>query len=176
VGNNGSIELVKLKNGDHDFAFEFSTEDFESYSNRSFEILKVKALVHVHKNEHIHRVNLTIEGITNHNCDYCLSTIEKSFANTLDFIIKLTETEREDDEDNEIYYVTDANSNVSFIGHVYDLIFLALPMQITCDNPGKTSQCAPEMIAKLSHLNLENEENKNSEIDPRWDKLKDLLN
>jgi uncharacterized metal-binding protein YceD (DUF177 family) len=61
--------------------------------------------------------------------------------------------------------------------YIYELIVLSIPLKRV--HPGvEDGTLDSEVLDKLEELSINNNENKNDEdeIDPRWDKLKNLLN
>lgn len=174
----GEIELIKLGNGTHEFRFEFGKAFFEQFENSSFSDGSIKAHLILHKTESVFNAKLDISGSVEATCDYCLEGIHLPLQNSLDFIIKLSDVKREDNEEKEIYYVLESDSRFNIGKYVYDLIFVALPLQKTCEKPGELDICNKDMIGKLNELKHkdENAGEEKGDTDPRWDKLKDLLN
>ena len=61
--------------------------------------------------------------------------------------------------------------------YIYELIVLSIPLKRV--HPGvEDGTLESDVLDKLEELSINNNENKNDEdeIDPRWDKLKNLLN
>jgi len=56
--------------------------------------------------------------------------------------------------------------------HIYEYILLALPIKRVHPNVDGKSTCDPEMLKKLDELIVDEDR----ETDPRWDKLRNLMN
>jgi uncharacterized protein len=167
------VDVVGLKEGDHRFEWDFGDGFFDSFENSSLKKGEIHAVLDLHKTEHVFRSVLQVKGFVETICDNCLESIRIPVGKRLEMVVKLTETPQEDDPDREVYYVS-VSEGKFFVGqHVYDAVYLSLPIRKTCGLTAAAS-CNVEMLKKLSTANDNNSQG-GDDKDPRWDKLKDLL-
>lgn len=99
-------------------------------------------------------------------CDRCLEELNWPVKMESHMIIKLSETERYDDD--EIIYITPQAISFDVAQHPYDYLTVALFTRHTCEMAGKVCGMKPE---QLTSTNAEDEQAE----DPRWEKLKSLV-
>lgn len=167
------LDLGRLKNGNHQYSWSLDAEFFKAFEGSLIQDGEMNAMLNLERVEHVFRANLQIDGKVKTACDACLSHIEIPFQNELDFVIRLSSTYKEDDLDNEVFYVMESNPRFYVSQHIYDLVNLSLPLRKTCEDPGNTDFCNTEILNKMNNEDMTTDD---SATDPRWDKLKDLLN
>jgi len=168
-----NIEFVKLKLGHHDFNYTIDNSffDLKEYS------LVEKGLVNVHllidKKERLMNLTFTFEGILQTECDKCLDTIDLPVSGHETIVIKITEEPKE--SDGEIIYLGPNDISFNVYDSIYEIICISIPMSKTCkDDVSGKKECNPEMLKFLSESKDEST-NIESQTDPRWDKLKNII-
>jgi uncharacterized metal-binding protein YceD (DUF177 family) len=80
------------------------------------------------------------------------------------------------DEDEDLLIIPHGEFEVNVQQYIYELIVLSLPIKRV--HPGvEDGTLKSDVLDKLEELSIDKKEkNKEDEIDPRWDKLKNLLN
>jgi len=81
------------------------------------------------------------------------------------------------DENEDLLILPHGEFEVNIQQYIYELIVLSIPLKRV--HPGvEDGTLESDVLDKLEELSINNNENKNDEdeIDPRWDKLKNLLN
>ncbi len=168
------VALLKLKDGSHSYRFEIDQSFFEHFENSSLKKGHVKVELNLERNDQVFQSTLKLQGDVEVSCDNCLNEIPFPVDYHLDFVIKLTDVPQEDDEDREVYYVVKSEGQFFLSSHIYDAIYLALPIRKVCEDPGNLPICNMQVFSKMDEL--DDEEDSDQGTDPRWDKLKDLLN
>lgn len=168
VGGKYKIDLLKIK--------EVETYDFTIDSSffGGFEESTIKD-GHIEIRITVERSSATTfptlikgEGTVKLECDRCLNLIDFPVEVELDLIVKLTEQDKEDED--EIVYVQAQEAVLNVSQHIYDSIYLSLPIRKTCEAANIKGGCDKQVIEKLERR----DDDDNTE-DPRWQKLKDLL-
>lgn len=168
------IEIGKLSDGVHTLNWRLDASFFKAFEGSLIENGDFEATLRLERVEGVFRANLRLKGSVLTPCDNCLEEIAIPLKSELDFVIKLTGVPQEDDSDNEVFYILDSDPRFFVSQHIYDLVYLGLPIRKTCEKPGNTPKCNMEVLKRLNiDEQIDDAEEGN---DPRWDKLKDLFN
>ncbi len=166
-----SIPFRGLKEGTHRFEFTADDAFFAAYPETEVIRGNVHAVVDVLKRSNGLETVFTLRGSVFVECDRCLEECEQ----TVDFSGKLYfEFGHETMEVSDELIMLDENENTIDAGqYIGEYISLSLPMQKIhgTDKNGK-SLCNAEMVETLKKYKINNDDI----ADPRWDKLKDLMN
>jgi len=114
-------------------------------------------------------------GSVNVNCDLTNEPYDQPIDGSLFLVIKFGEEFNDENED--LLILPHGEYEVNVQQYIYELIVLSIPLKRV--HPGvEDGTLDSEVLDKLEELSINNNENKNDEdeIDPRWDKLKNLLN
>ena len=168
------LEIGRLENGHHDFDWSLGDSFFASFDGSLIRKGQLRVLLGIERLDAVFRVSMNGEGEVEKECDNCLAPVRIPFKGHLNFVIKLTDSDQEDDPDHEVYYVKESDPRFYFSQHIYDLVNIGLPLRSTCSDPGASPECNPEMVKRLNQEGQD--EQQEEESDPRWDKLKDLFN
>ena len=102
-------------------------------------------------------------------CDRCLDLMEQPIETDNRLTVKLGSTASEDDDT----VTVDENEGILDTSwYIYEFIALAIPIQ----HVHATGKCNPAMMKALEELSADRsgDEESSQDIDPRWEKLKDL--
>jgi uncharacterized metal-binding protein YceD (DUF177 family) len=168
------IPFTGLKEGEHVFNFDFREEFFKKYDVLEAIGGEVKAEVFLLKKPNMLRLENQLRGNLKVQCDRCLELFSYPLFYSGSLIVKFG-LNAEDSTD-EIWVLNPDENEIDLEQYFYECISLSLPIQIIHpDTPAGNSGCNPEMLNILeTQINITS--GKNKESDPRWDKLKDLLN
>lgn len=163
------IEFNKLRNGNNVFDFVLNTEFIHSIDDQSNIQSEVVAHLDLFKTETMYELSFKLNGKIRTTCDTCLDEFEMPVKSDFKLILKLSETEKYDDD--EIVYITPQSIDYDLRQYLYECLLLSLPIRKTCALAGK--DCNEEVIRKLTDVQANNDDESN---DPRWDKLKGIFN
>jgi uncharacterized protein len=165
------IPLSGLKEGRHTFDFEINKEFFEQVEESEVKEGRLIANIQMDKMSTHLDLAITISGEVRICCDRCLEMFFHPVACENRLLVKFGKTVEEIDPD--ILSLPIGEHELDLQQHLYEYIMLALPIKRVHPNDmnGK-STCDPEMLKKLDELIIDEEK----ETDPRWDKLKNLMN
>ncbi len=150
--------------------FEVNDVFLEAFAPESSYKADVKVVITVLKSDNLYDVKANLEGTVLLTCDLCLDEFSFPVQREVGFLIKLSEEERYDDD--EIVYITPTTIDFDLSQFLFDSFMLSLPTKSTCGLGGKA--CNEDVTKKLSKLNSHDDEEKGD--DPRWDKLKGMIN
>lgn len=132
--------------------------------------IKVRATLR--KGERLMELHFDFEGQAFTACDRCLREVAFEVDRHEDIFVKTTsgkDAPMQDDED--VWWITEADSELDLADYFREVLILARPMQCFC--PGRadgTPGCDPAMLA----LYAGGKQQEEAGNDPRWDALKAL--
>lgn len=172
------ISFMGLKLGKHQFDYQIDKEFFNLFDYDEFQSISVQCRVELNKKENMLELTLHHEGSVLVNCDLTNEEFDQPIQGDLQVVVKFGE-EYNDDHD-EILILPHGEHQVSVAQYIYESILLSIPQKRI--HPGVADGTLESKA--LDYLdNQENneeeqeqsEDDKESETDPRWDKLKQLL-
>jgi uncharacterized protein len=165
------IPLSGLKEGRHTFDFEINNEFFEQFEESEVKEGRLIANIRMDKMSTHLDLEITISGEVRICCDRCLEMFFHPIVCENRLLVKFGKTVEEIDPD--ILSLPVGEHELELQQHLYEYIMLALPIKrVHPNNKNGKSTCDPEMLKKLDELIVDEEK----ETDPRWDKLKNLMN
>jgi len=171
-----TIPFVGLKLGKHHFEYEIDNEFFEHFEYDEFNSPNLKVDLLLEKKSTMMELRFSVLGTVNLNCDLTNEPYDQPIDSSLFLVIKFGEAFNDDNEDLLILPHGDYEVNVQ--QYIYELIVLAVPLKRV--HPGvEDGTLESDVLDKLEELSLDTEKTKpknEDDIDPRWNKLKNLLN
>jgi uncharacterized metal-binding protein YceD (DUF177 family) len=167
------IPFSGLKEGDHKFTFGFNRAFFEKYSALEARDGEIEAVVWLEKKPSMLNLDINLKGKLEIQCDRCLDYFDMPLHYEGHIVVKFSDDVRTGTD--EIWILPPNSFELDMEQYFYECIGLCIPIQrIHPENENQTSACNQEMMKLLeSHRNTHKE---NENIDPRWIKLKELLN
>jgi len=170
------IPFIGLKLGKHQFEYQINKAFFESFDYDEFESADIKVSVVFDKKSTMLELNFKHKGTIHVPCDLTNEMFDFPIKGKLKVIVQFGEEYNDDNDELLILPHGEHEINISQI--IYEMIALSIPFRKV--HPGvKDGTLDSEALRKLNELRVEEikEDNKNTEdnIDPRWDKLKQLL-
>lgn len=170
-----TIPFVGLKLGKHQFEYDIDNEFFEHFEYDDLNSSNVKIDLLLEKKTTMMELTFKASGSVNVNCDLTNEPYDQPIDGSLFLVIKFGE--KFNDENEDLLILPHGEYEVNVQQYIYELIVLSIPLKRV--HPGvEDGTLDSEVLDKLEELSINNNENKNDEdeIDPRWDKLKNLLN
>jgi uncharacterized metal-binding protein YceD (DUF177 family) len=176
------IAFVGLKPGVHEFSYEISDKFFATYDEQDFKNCKAHINLWLDKKSSFMNLKFEIGGTMEVSCDRCNSNLPLELWDEFNIIVKMVEEPEvmnQQEEDPDVYYISQGESHFDISNWIYEFIVLSIPMLKTCgyekmDGP-LCNQSALEALKKL-----ETEEKKEVEKEnPIWkglEKFKDFEN
>lgn len=167
------IEFVKLREGFHEFSYHLGKSFFEAFEQGEVLDADIELVFELEKTPGMINLIFTAKGTLTETCDRCLTGIKISVDTSYRLIYKLgaESVGVKEDDDSELINLPASEFKINPAPYVCETIILSLPMIKNCDDMDE-KPCNQEMLSKLE--NLSEEESESS--DPRWAKLKELLN
>ncbi len=168
------IPFIGLKLGKHHFEYQISKAFFEIFDYDEYQNSDIKVNVVLDKKSTLLELDFKHKGTVNVPCDLTGEDFDLPIKGKMKLIVRFGEEFNNDNE--ELLILPHGEFEVNIAQYIYEMIVLSVPFKRV--HPGiKDGSLQTEALTKLNELtiNEEKEENKEEDIDPRWDKLKKLL-
>lgn len=167
------IPFVGLKEGKHHFDFEITTTFFDYFSYDEFNDVAIQVNMLLNKKSTMMELEFVAQGTINVNCDLTNETFDQPIEAELKLIVNFGE--EFNDENEEILILPHGEYEVNIQQYIYEMIVLAKPSKLI--HPGiEDGSLDTEILSKIEEYTIiKNTEDVNEDIDPRWNKLKNLL-
>ncbi len=169
-----TIPFVGLKVGTHHFNFKIEQTFFDYFEYEDFNDVNVNVDVELIKNTTLLDLHFKISGTVNINCDVTNEPYDQTIENDFDLVVNFGEEYNDDNID--ILVLPHGAYEINIQQYIYELIVLAVPIKRV--HPGvEDGTLRSDILEKLNELSprLNEEKEKNEDIDPRWNTLKKLL-
>ncbi|MDN3665021.1 DUF177 domain-containing protein [Algibacter miyuki] len=170
-----TIPFVGLKLGKHHFDFDIKQAFFEHFEYDDFNNVNIKADVDFEKKSTLLELNFKISGFVNVNCDITNEPYDQTIEN--DFRLIVNFGDEYNDENIDILILAHGTYEINIQQYIYELIVLSVPIKRI--HPGvEDGTLDSDILKKLEQLSpglKDKSEQKEEDIDPRWNTLKKLL-
>ncbi len=170
-----TIQFVGLKTGIHHYEYQVNDEFFEFFEYDDFNRVEVKVDLELEKKPNMLDLRFDIKGNVNINCDVTNEPFNQPIENSLELVVKFGDEYNDENED--LLILPHGEYELEVQQYIYEAIVLAIPYKRV--HPGvEDGTLKSEVLDKLEELQPKQKETKKEEeeIDPRWNKLKELLN
>jgi uncharacterized metal-binding protein YceD (DUF177 family) len=163
------IPFIGLKLGKHQFEFQINKKFFEQFSYDEFENCTVIANVVLEKKATMLEINFKHKGTVNVPCDLTGEYFDLPIKGKLKLVVQFGDMFNNDNE--ELLILPHGEHQLDLSQYIYEMIALSVPLKRV--HPGiKDGTLQSEALEKLKKVQVKEIK---EEIDPRWDKLKQLL-
>lgn len=164
------IPFKGLKEGNHEFEFDFPEKFFKEHKVLESTNGNIKAVVHLVKSPNILSLAVQLKGFMQIQCDRCLDNFDFPIRYNGHFVVKFGENI--EDSTDEIWILHPNEFELNLEQYFFECLGLSLPIQrVHPDDADGNSSCNKEMLSILESHNTRNY----NEPDPRWNTLRDLL-
>lgn len=165
-----SLPFVGMKDGIHTYFFNVEDDFFKEFDHSPIEKGSFAIKIDFDKQSGISEMDLHLDGIVNAVCDRCLTDINLPVSGDYHLYVKVSADE--DDED-DVIYLKDTNSNLYLGQIIYEYICLSLPLSNTYDcDDDLPRPCDDAVLNKLNHSEEHQDDNENSNENDIWKGLK----
>jgi uncharacterized metal-binding protein YceD (DUF177 family) len=169
------IPFAGLKLGKHHFEYQISNAFFEIFDYHEFNNSNIKVNVVLEKKSTMLELAFKHKGTVNVPCDMTNEEFDLPIKGSMKLIVRFGDDFNNDNE--ELLILPHGEFQLDIAQYIYEMIVLSVPLRRI--HPGvKDGSLNTEALAKLKELTikeLKKENKKDENIDPRWDKLKQLL-
>ena len=167
-----NIAFKGLAPGKHEFEYKIDSRFFELFENSFVDDGNVDVKVILNKDLSVYTLDFQFNGYVMLLCDRCLELYSQPIHYETRAFLKFGSENQE--EDDEIIWLTPEDHSVNVGQLIYEYIVLSLPIRhVHPDSSDGSSQCNPEMLSKLKKMTIDKSE---THQDDRWEELKKLRN
>jgi uncharacterized metal-binding protein YceD (DUF177 family) len=164
-----TIPFIGLKEGKHQFEYQIDKKFFEAFQYDEFDDVDIKVDLSFVKKSTMLELEFQFNGNVTVSCDISNELFNQPISDEFKLIVKFGEEFNDDRDD--ILVIPHTEFQINIAQYIYESIILAVPSKRIHPNVIDGS-LKSEVIEKLKELEVK--EIKIENIDPRWDKLKDL--
>lgn len=164
---NYDISFSGLKIGKHEFRFEIDKEFFQLFdTEQEFTNPKIHVEVFLNKHTTFLEFEVKVDGKVELVCDITNDSFYHDIENQIGILVKFGEEYDDSEEDVVTILTNDHAFNVAHL--IYENVALSIPMKKVSPN------ISDEDLAILEKFSPKEIEEKEEEVDPRWEALKKL--
>jgi uncharacterized metal-binding protein YceD (DUF177 family) len=173
------IDLKEMKTDSSSFTYLLDNHFFSLIEGKEVYGGDLKAKVKVDRVGEAFELRFNIEGLGVVTCDRCLDDMACSISVDQKIIVELGDAYNDEDDTHLIISAHEGTLNVAWL--MYEFIALALPIH----HAHEEGDCNQEMLNKLDEVltvnaedleeSDEDDDETPTEIDPRWNELKKIL-
>lgn len=178
------IPFVGLKDEKHQFEFHIDKSFFDLFEYEDYNGVNVVVDLLLNKKSTMLELTFNHKGTVNVPCDVTNEDFDLEIDGNLNLIVKFGEEFNNDNE--ELLIIPHGEHQISVAQYIYEMIILSVPYKrVHPDIAEKTLDFEDldfldfddedELEIEETDESEDTSENTNKEIDPRWDKLKQLL-
>ena len=175
VTNEFLIPFIGLKLGKHQFDFQINKAFFDNFDYHEYEDCDIKVTVVLEKKSTMLELSFKQKGTVYVPCDLTNEMFNLPVKAKLNLVVQFGEEFNNDNE--ELLILPHGEHQIDVSQYIYEMIVLSVPLKRV--HPGiKDGTLKTETLDKLTELSVKEqmeESKKEEDIDPRWDKLKQLL-
>jgi uncharacterized protein len=173
VVNQYIIPFAGLKEGEHEFRFNFEKKFFDEHEILEARDGNLEAHVILHKKINLLNLEIVINGNLEIQCDKCLDFFFFPIQSTSTLIVQFGDDESASTD--EIWILPPGKNELDLEQFFFECIGLCIPIKrVHPDKSDGTAGCNQKMLELLNVLTAHS--SKITENDPRWNKLKNILN
>lgn len=166
------IPFVGLKLGKHQFDYQIDKKFFESFEFDEYNDANIKVELVFDKKSTMLELAFKHKGTINVPCDLTGEDFDLPIKGKLNLFVKFGDAFN--NENDELLILPHGEFQVDVAQYIYEMIVLSVPSKRI--HPGvKDGTLKTEAIEKLNELAPKEQHKEEENIDPRWDKLKQLL-
>lgn len=166
------IPFVGLKLGKHQFDYQIDKKFFEGFEFDEYNDVNIKVELVFDKKSTMLELAFKHKGTVNVPCDLTGEEFDLPIKGKLNLIVKFGDAFN--NENDELLVLPHGEFQVDVAQYIYEMIVLSVPSKRI--HPGvKDGTLKTEAIEKLNELAPKEQHKEEENIDPRWDKLKQLL-
>lgn len=168
------IPFIGLKLGKHKFEYQISKAFFDNFEYDDFENCDIKVEVVLEKKSTMLELDFKHKGTVNVPCDLTSEMFDLPIKSKIRLVVQFGEAFNNDNE--ELLILPHGEHQIDISQYIYEMIVLSIPLKRV--HPGvKDGTLITPALEKLNEHTIKEDkkEKKEENIDPRWDKLKNLL-
>lgn len=169
--NDYIVEYKGLQSGTYQIDYQLDKDFFSLFEDPEFQDGKLNTKIKMSVFSYGLEFVFDISGTVKAECDRCLELFDLPIKAHYNMKVRFSDKTTDPEEADEEITLSTEEHEIDLKQHIYEFVVLSAPSRRVHPEDG----CNPEILKAISGGD-EEEENAEAETDPRWDKLKDLLN
>ncbi len=169
--NDYIVEYKGLQSGTYEIDYQLDKNFFSLFDEPEFQDGKLNAKIKMSVFSYGLEFVFDILGTVKAECDRCLELFDLPINAHYDMKVRFSDKTTDPEEADEEITLSTEEHEIDLKQHIYEFVVLSAPARRVHPSDG----CNPEILKAISGGD-EQEETTEAQTDPRWDKLKDLLN
>ena len=158
------LQFSGLKVGHHQLEWDVEEAFFDAFDTSGIEDSKLLLVLDLERKERLMTLDFHISGAVKVNCDRCNEPLWLDIDSQQELIARFSnETDFSDDK---VLFLDSSEYKIDLTQFIYEFTVLDLPLK----RVHKEEECNQEVVQRLTAT----EENKEKQIDPRWEALKKI--
>lgn len=171
--NEYMIPFSGLSVGQHHFQFLIEDKFFETYGNTLAQSGSVDVNLTLDKQSSMLVLLFSYKGYINADCDRCLQPVQIPVEGENRLVVKFGDTNADDTE--EVITLPKEAHQLDVAPYMYEFVSLAVPYRkVPADCDAQDKYCDTTIAERMAQQAPPVDATKEN-VDPRWDKLKNLL-
>lgn len=173
--NDYLIPFVGLKLGKHQFEYQINKTFFDHFEYDDFETANIQVDVVLEKKSLMLELHFKHKGTVYVPCDVTGEMFDLPITGAVKLVVQFGDDYN--DENEELLILPHGEHQVDISQYIYEMIALSVPLKRVHPGiaEGTLQSLALDKLNELSVIEVKEEVEEEKEIDPRWDKLKQLL-
>ncbi|MFM9825605.1 YceD family protein [Flavobacterium sp.] len=169
------IPFIGLKLGKHHFEYQIVNTFFQNFEYLEFKNSNIKVNVVLEKKSTLLELAFKHKGTINVPCDMTNEDFDLPIKGNMNMIVRFGDDFNNDNE--ELLIIPHGEFQINIAQYIYEMIVLSIPLRRIHPGikDGSLDTEALRILKELTVKELKEENTKEENIDPRWDKLKQLL-
>lgn len=169
------ISFVGLKLGKHQFEYQINKAFFDHFEYDDFESADIKVDLVLEKKSLMLELHFNHKGSVHVPCDVTGEMFDLPVEGNLRVVVQFGDEFNNENE--ELLILPHGEHQLDVSQYIYEMIALSVPLRRVHPGAedGTLQSVALDKLNELKVTEVEEEVEEEKEIDPRWDKLKQLL-
>lgn len=169
------ISFVGLKLGKHQFEYQINKAFFDHFEYDDFESADIKVDLVLEKKSLMLELHFNHKGSVHVPCDVTGEMFDLPVEGSLRVVVQFGDEFNNENE--ELLILPHGEHQLDVSQYIYEMIALSVPLRRVHPGveDGTLQSVALDKLNELKVTEVEEEVEEEKEIDPRWDKLKQLL-
>lgn len=167
-----TIRFSGLKNGFHYFDYEIGADFFKLFNGSLVDSAHLKVALELERKTSGLVLHFKLTGELEMPCDRCLKEIQVPASSEAELVVKLS-AEPGDGTDN-LWFLPSTAYEINVGQFLYETISLMVPLRALCGQENSDSCLADFEALMQQYDGSAAKEEEDGDIDPRWEKLKNL--
>lgn len=166
-----NIQYIGLKEESHLFEYQIGKSFFDAYNFDEYFDANINVAITLDKKSSLLNLSFKAQGTINVACDVSGEIFDQEIETELQLIVKFGE--EYNDENEEILILPYSEFQLNVAQYIYEMVVLSVPSKRIHPKVLDGSMKS-EALKRLEELRVE-EQKPTKIVDPRWDKLKNLI-